>query len=112
MIAATNPFLDRGSPVMPIGTAAYEDVPLLRVETAGGRIQSIPADLSRDGLMHLCGGSSWLRAQFPNRLALCRAFGVDLDASSFSVAEASRALVAACAHVEARRAGKLGSAAA
>jgi hypothetical protein len=111
MIAATNPFLDRGSPVMPIGTAAYEDVPLLRVENAAGRIQSIPADLSCDGLMHLCGGSAWLRAHFPNQVKW-RGFGPGPKQPPFCVFRAARALREACTHVEARRAGKLGSAAA
>lgn len=112
MIAATNPFLDRGSPVMPIGTATYEDVPLLRVENAAGRIQSIPADLSRDGLMHLCGGSSWLRAHFPDRMVRGSCDGRGTQSPGFCTFRAARALREACAHVEARRAGKLGSAAA
>lgn len=111
MIAATNPFLSLGSPVMPIGTAASDDVPLLRVETNAGRVQCVPAEISAEGLRVVCGGTSWLRAHFPNTVEW-RGFGPGPQQPPFCAFRAARALREACAHVEARRSGKLGSAAA
>lgn len=119
MIAATNPFLGRCSPVMPMGVVRVGQANVLLVETHGGRIARFFLDLPRETLRAMCEGEGWLKMHFPLyatpagrteppwRLTTHRAqlVGFDRDA-------AARALVEACLHTQARRTGKLGSAAA
>lgn len=119
MIAATNPFLGKCSPVMPMGTDRVGQASVLLVETHGSRIARFFLDLPRETLRAICEGEAWLKMHFPlyaapagradppwqRTIQRAQLVGFDRDA-------AARALVEACAHVQARRSGQLGSAAA
>lgn len=100
MIACTNPFLGIHSPVMPIGVEAEGAAQLLRLESAGGRIVTVPDALPVDSLRQLCGGTSWLASQFP---PIARGSDQPLSLPGFDQPRAARALVEACAHAQARR---------
>lgn len=119
MIAATNPFLGKGSPIMPLGTVRVAQAEMLLIETHGGRIARFFRDMPRETLRQICEGEGFLKMYFPlygepagrveapfrRQVRRAPLVGFDRDA-------ALAALVDACAHVQDRRAGKLGSAAA
>lgn len=97
MIAATNPFLGLSTPVMPIGIEQQGNLQLVRLETAGGRIVSIPAALPPSSLTQICGGSSWLTGQFPQ---YAHRYGTQALVVGFDQSRAARALIEACCHAE------------
>lgn len=104
MIAATNPFLGRSTPIMPIGTEQVGDLQLVRLETHGGRIVSIPAALPPSSLTQICGGTSWLTGQFPNGTVWRSSDQPDGHGQpAFCAMKAARALIDACRHAEEMR---------
>ena len=99
MIAATNPFLGLSTPITPMGVIHHGKCPMVRIETATGRIIEVPASLPPESLVQICDGSSWLVGQFPDRIVR-RGIGRMPKDWGFCAFRAARALIDACMHAE------------